>query len=180
MVTISRPVKCPVCGLFFNREQIAFVHHKNRYYHKTCYDRQVQQSVQDEKDLKSLEEYVVRLLGLDCINARVRKQIKDMREAYNFTYSGIQKSLEYFYEIKGNSIAKANGGIGIVPYVYEDAKVYFYTIYMTQLQNEGKNASEYVTKGRTITISPPQRNIKPKIKEFDLSILEEEILDEEE
>ena len=125
-----------------------------------------------------LEEYVVRLLQLDCINARIRKQIKDMKDTYNFSYSGIQKSLEYFYEVKGNPISKANGGIGIVPYVYEDAKKYYYTMYMAQEQNRGKDARAYIIKGRTVTIEPPQRHTK-KIKTFDLDLLEEGLANEE-
>ncbi len=175
---MARPTKCPVCNLFFNRDQVAFVHHKNRYYHKSCYDKQIQQTVQDEKDLIILEDYIVHLLQLDCINARIRKQIKDMKDTYNFSYSGIHKSLEYFYEVKKNSIAKANGGIGIVPYVYEDAKNYYYTMYMAQEQNRGKDARAYIVKGRTVVIEPPQRKVKT-IKTFDLDLLEEELINEE-
>jgi hypothetical protein len=47
---------------------------------------------------------------------------------YNYTYSGIHRSLEYFYEVKGNSLDKANGGIGIVPFVYQDAYNYYYSL----------------------------------------------------
>ena len=40
---------------------------------------------------------------------------------YNFSYSGILRTLIYFYDIRGNTIEASNGGIGIVPYVYEEA-----------------------------------------------------------
>jgi hypothetical protein len=49
-----------------------------------------------------------------------------MQDHPEYTYSGIKRTLEYFYEVKKNSIEKANGGIGIVPWVYEEAKRYYY------------------------------------------------------
>ncbi len=41
------------------------------------------------------------------------------------TFKGMNYSLIYFYEIKKNSIDKANEGIGIVPYIYEEAAKYY-------------------------------------------------------
>ena len=76
-----------------------------------------------------------------------------MREQYNYSYSGILKSLIYFFEIRRNSIEKANGGIGIVPYVYEDARKYYYDLYMAQKRNEDKKVGELVSKGREIKMS---------------------------
>lgn len=170
-----RPVKCPGCGEFFRRDQVAFVQHKNRYWHKSCYETSVQQANKDAEEQRKLEEYIVKLLKLDNINTRIRKQIKDMREEYGYSYSGIQKSLEYFYEVKGNSIEKANNGIGIVPYVYETAKEYYYNIFMAHLQNKDKDVEEFVKKGRVIKIPPPERKVKP-VKLVDLDILLEEVI----
>ena len=48
------------------------------------------------------------------------------------------KTLIYWYEIKGNSTEKANGGIGIIPYVYKDASEYYYSIYLAQIANRDK------------------------------------------
>ena len=42
------------------------------------------------------------LFKTDYIDAKIRKQIKQYREEYNYTYSGIRKALVYFFEIKGN------------------------------------------------------------------------------
>ena len=42
------------------------------------------------------------------------------------------KTLYWWYEIKGNSIDLAQGGIGIIPFIYEDALKYYYSIYMAQ------------------------------------------------
>ena len=45
-----------------------------------------------------------------------------------YTYLGIVRALEYHFVIKKGSIAKGKNGIGIVPYVYDDAQKYFDSI----------------------------------------------------
>ena len=93
-------------------------------------------------------------------------------DEYNFTYSGIHKSLTYFFEVKGNSIEKANGGIGIVPYVYQQAYRYYYALWEAQQKNKDKVVVEYVPTVKEIVIPVPQRQVK-KRKVF--SFLDEEI-----
>ena len=48
------------------------------------------------------------------------------------------KTLYWWYEIKGNSIENAQGGIGIIPYIYEDALKYYYSLYLAKIANEDK------------------------------------------
>lgn len=45
------------------------------------------------------------------------------------------KSLRYFYEIKHGDKTKANGGIGIIPYIYPEAAEYYYRIWLAQQEN---------------------------------------------
>jgi hypothetical protein len=95
---------------------------------------------------------------------------------YNYTYSGIHRSLEYFYEVKGNSLDKANGGIGIVPFVYQDAYNYYYSLWLAKEKNKLKNIEEFVPKTVEVKIPIPQRKVK-KRKLF--SFLDEEVIDNE-
>ena len=44
------------------------------------------------------------------------------------TNQDIYNSLYYFYIVQKHSIARANGGINIVPYIVEDARDYFESI----------------------------------------------------
>ena len=159
---MARLTKCPICELSFNRDKCEFVHHKNRYYHKVCYDSMLSAKAQEEKDLAQLEEYIMKMFKETYVNARVRKQIKSFKEQYNFSYTGMLKSLIYFYEIKGNSIEKANGGIGIIPYVYKDAFDYYYSLHLAQERNKDKDVSQYVTEGKSIKIKSPK--LQPKQK----------------
>jgi hypothetical protein len=42
------------------------------------------------------------------------------------TVKGIFFALKYFYEIKGGDWNKGHGGIGIVPFIYNEACTYWY------------------------------------------------------
>lgn len=163
-------VKCPGCGLTFYREDIEHIHIKNRYWHIECYNATLAKTTQSEKAIKELEDYICTLFGIDFVSARIRSQIKNMIDKYNYTYSGILGSLKYWFEIKGNSLEKANGGIGIIPYVYDDARKYYETIFYAHQQNKGFDEIEVDT--INIKISSPRRNIKKK-KIINLDFLEE-------
>lgn len=56
--------------------------------------------------------------------------MNDYIREYQYTYSGMLKALVYFYEVKGNNKNKANGGIGIIPFIYKDAYNYYYNLWM--------------------------------------------------
>ena len=84
--------------------------------------------------------------------------VKEFKETYDYSYSGMLKTLIWFYEIKGNSIEKANGGIGIIPFVYKDALNYYYNVYMAQMANK---EVKYKPAIKEITIESPEVYIKP-------------------
>ena len=69
----------------------------------------------EDLDKMKLEQYINKLFHTDYVDPRIQKQIKNYIKEYNFTYSGILKSLVYFYEVKQNPVEKSNDGIGIVP-----------------------------------------------------------------
>jgi hypothetical protein len=168
---MAHMVKCTVCGESFDRDKIQAVKSgARRYAHYTCLPEgelvPLPNAVVDQ-DLVDLENYIKNLLGDDYNPARVKKQIKDYKTEYNYSYSGMLKALVWFYEVKGNSIEKANGGIGILPFVYQDAYNYYYSLYLAQLVNEEKDVNQYKTKVREIVIKSPSVAEKP-IKLFDL------------
>ena len=96
------------------------------------------------------KNYIKKLFKEDYLNAKIRKQIRDFRKEYQYTYSGMLKTLYWWYEIKGNSIDLAQGGIGIIPFIYDDALKYYYSIFMAQTINENKEIN------------------KPKVKEIEI------------
>ena len=151
---MAHNVKCKICGKTFDRDRIQAVKvSANRYAHYRCFPEGELVPLPNpiDEDLLKLEQYAEELLGEDFNLARVRKQIKEFKETYDYSYSGMLKTLKWFYEIKGNPIEKANGGIGIIPFVYKDALTYYYSLYLAQLANENVESIP-----------------KPKVKEIEI------------
>lgn len=151
----DRPVKCPGCGSFFKRTEEEFEYIKNRYWHKKCLINQYQQQTEKDKLLK----YVEQLLHKK-IDYKINNQLNNYIEIKKYTYKDIYNALYYFFDIKGNSIAKANGGIGIVPYVINEAKDYFQQkkIIASKIQD-----IDPIVDTKIVTIKDPTKKSKYKI-----------------
>lgn len=160
-------VKCLQCGQSFDRTKIEAIAIGRRYIHATC--KPAYDAAQDEKKAKeeakakeaealnSLKAYILQLFDTEYINPKISKQIHDFYTVNHFTYSGMEKSLRYFFEVKNKPIEDAHGGIGIIPYIYEDAKKYWYTVWAAKQLNEAKPIEQYV--------APPEQVFKIKVPE---------------
>ena len=156
-------VTCVYCKKKFDRDKIPFVQiSQRRYAHKECSEQENQRLFKEEADKIALENYIIQLLKLEYITPRIRKQLNTYQEQYGYTYSGMHKALIYFYEIKGNSVEKANGGIGIIPYVYQDAYNYYYALWEAQQSNKDKNIETYIPVEEVVRIPVPQRKLKKR------------------
>ena len=131
----------------------------NKYVHKEC---QALEEHREKTDKEKLEEYIKELFQISYIEPRVKAQIKKYVEEYNYTYSGMQKALYYHYEIKGGDKSKANGGIGIVPYVYQNAYNYFYELWLAQQKNKDVQIELYQPRVKEIVIPRPERKVKKR------------------
>ena len=108
------------------------------------------------------------------MDGRITLQIKKyMQDHPDYTYSGIKRTLQYFYEIKGNPVDKTKVGIGIVPWVYDEAKRYYYNQWLLSQKNADKNIQAYVPKIKEIIIKPPKR--EPKKRRIFMFLDEEEV-----
>ena len=163
---MAHPVICYYCKQKFDRDREPFVQvSAARYAHKACAEKHQVEKTQKEKDYDALVNYIENLFGIGYVSAKVAKQIKEYRETYNYTYSGMLGTLVYWYEVKGATIDQANGGIGIVPYIYEQAKEYYSKINQANELNAG--VTGYKLHFKEIVIEAPQAEIKPP-KLFDL------------
>ena len=97
---MAHNVKCTVCGKIFDRDKIQAVKSgARRYAHYRCLPEGELVPLPNpiDEDLLKLEQYAEELLGEDFNLARVRKQIKDFKETYDYSYSGMLKTLKWFY-----------------------------------------------------------------------------------
>ena len=134
--------KCVYCQEVFDRDKEPWTQvSERRYAHKECAEKNQIALSKQEQDYNRLVDYIEKLFGTGYVSAKIAKQIKDYRTTYGYSYSGILGTLVYWFEVKKMPLDKANGGIGIVPYVYEDAKTYFNRIYTAQTLNS--NVTNY-------------------------------------
>ena len=122
-------VKCLYCGQQFDRLSEPNVKIGRRYAHKACYESQDAEDLKKQKDEHDFFNYIKQIYGEDYNYIQIHKQAESYIKQYNFTYSGMLKSLKWFYEVKHNDKESANGRIGIIPYIYEDAKKYYYNLF---------------------------------------------------
>lgn len=172
-------VKCAICSRMFDRDKIQAVRHgSNRYSHYECepdgekveLPQPKKKEVKEDSNLKELKNYISLKYGNKANWPLITKQIKDLHDNKKYTYSGMLKSLVYFYDVQNNSIEKSNGGIGIIDYVYKQAYNYYLSIFMAR-QNSQEIEFKPVIKEYIIPI-PKARGIKNKL--LDWSIDDEE------
>lgn len=111
-----------------------------------------------KESLNSLRDYINEKYRETANWPLIQKQINKFHAPpYNYSYSGMEKTLRYFYDIQHNNYLSSNGGIGIVEYTFNQARDYYQKIYEAQKANEQKvfihQVKEYIIK------PPKEKNI---------------------
>lgn len=158
-------IKCAICGNSFDTNSIQAVRHgARRYAHYECYPEgelvPMEVKVDKNSELNELKDYINKLYGKKANWAIITKQIKDYHKNYDYSYSGILKTLKYFYEVQNHSIEDSNGGIGIVPYTYDAAYDYYYKIYLGQQANQTAEIKREVAEVTVDLSASRKRKIK--------------------
>ena len=149
---MAHKVKCYYCGKMFDADVNPYVMvNSRRYAHKSCADRQGSEG----KD--KLEQYLITLFKLRYLHPTIAKQIEEFKTEKQMSYTEIYNVLFYYYDIMRNKPPLATPNIGIVPYVYPQAKAYFEKLYKSKVVNEGKNMRDYRPEVKKITIRAPER-----------------------
>lgn len=136
---------------------------KKQYYHQTCLDVK-EKLVQDRKELI---EYICDLYGLDVPTGIILKQIKDYQEQFNYTSKGMALTLQYFYETLGNTVREGDG-VGIIPYMYEEAKRHYITKMRVEASIEEVSQS---SETKVVEIQSPRFIFQRKTAKIDINTL---------
>lgn len=104
----------------------------------------------------ALNVYICDLYGTKTVPYLISKQIDDYIKQLNYSHSGIQKTLNYFYDILGNTIDSECATIGIVPYVYEEAAAFYKSLFDIEATNVDFVAREQT---KSIKVVPKERAI---------------------
>ena len=156
-------VTCLYCKKQFNRDKEPTKQvNARRYAHIKCWEEHQANMSQEEKDIEAFYNYTKNLFGEDYNYILTKKLAERYVKENSYTYSGMLKTLKWYYEKEGNSLDKSNGSIGIIPYIYKQAMAYYYALYQAQLVNKEKNISNFILpKERTIDIESPRVYVRP-------------------
>lgn len=158
---MARKVKCPECGTYNDKENT--VYHNSKYYCKICFENKQKEA----QDYKNLVAYICELYQIEAPTGWMLKQIKDYKEQFNFTYRGIKTTLHYFYEIQEGNSVEDSMGIGIVPFVYDEAKRFYIEKKAVKDSLKDCDLEEIGNRKKTIHINLEQKT-KNKYKEMAL------------
>lgn len=124
----------------------------NRYVHKACAE------IHPIDAKEELTIYLIKLFKLkeDYILPRFAKQLQQYEQEYNFTYTGMLKTLQYWYEVKKHPV-DLERGVGIIPWYYKQAHDYYYALWLADQENQKKDLKDYIPKDQVIVINPPVR-----------------------
>jgi hypothetical protein len=88
-------VTCVYCKQIFDRDkEPAVLVNSRRYAHAHCAEKANIEQTQAEKDYNELILYIKNILKESYVDAKVKKQIMDYKKQYNYTFSGMLKTLE--------------------------------------------------------------------------------------
>ena len=119
--------KCRVCDLPIDKTKDDWIMpSKNYYYHKNCYDNwKKAQFTSDEEYVEMIYDFIARDLKVSYDWWVCEAQRKKFSKENKMTNKGILFALKYFYEIKHGDWEKGHGGIGIIPFIYNDSCAYW-------------------------------------------------------
>lgn len=144
-----------MCEYLVNKDTQEFVKHSTKTYHKHCFE----QFELGKQHRKELHEYICELYSMPIVNGFILKQIKEFEEVYGYKLGGMKLALQYFHEIEGNPVESANvkyktQGIGIIPYIYDEARDHF--MKMNQIQQSAKE-KKITTEAEVIYVRQPKK-----------------------
>lgn len=162
---MARLPACPDCGIdIVDKKQSKKI--SNRWVCFPCLEKREQ--VANER--QELYDLVAKLFFIKHPTGMMMKQIKDFREDLEYTYKGMTLSLIYWTETLNNTMSNAKG-VGIIPYIYEDAKKFY--IEKMEIRKRVENMEGDFTSKKIVTLSrrKTETNDKTKNRMIDMNDL---------
>ena len=153
---------CPGCGKEFDIRG-EYKKTSTRYWHPQCYEtiyKEKEERKEDNLGRQAIFNYLTEI-GMEPNYIRWGKQRSDFHKK-GYSDVGILLTLKYWFEVKQGSLAKANNGMGIVPFVYEDAQRYYKGILEKQEKIE-QEMKRFAKEDKKVIKLTRDENIKRKI-----------------
>lgn len=161
-------VHCRICKRAIDRntekENVDWIMpSRNFYYHKSCYENwkrdtaNLQMAKEDDEWIDYIYDFIGRDLKGKYNYLKCESQRKSFIKKYGYTNKGMFFALKYYYEIQNNPWDKAEGGIGIIPYIYNDTCAYWEKRYLKQ-----KDILQVIEKQFLDRMDRPELTVKRK------------------
>jgi len=161
----ARTAMCRVCLKPVSVDSTDCHRDGEAYFHESCFAQFKSETLDP---LEKLNNLLMSLCGWETVPPGAQKQIQQIVQKENLTYDNIRGTLNYWYIIKGEKLNKDNP-LGIVPYVYDQARNFYQRRKEIKEKNQGLLKQE--EKINYLTIRKPKIEQK-RSKEF--SFLDEE------
>lgn len=152
---------CRICKQNIDKEKDNWVMpSKNYYYHKLCYEdfKDVKKEKTQEDYHSLIYDYLSRVLKVPYEYFKIEAQINQFIKS-GMTVKGIFFALKYYYDKNGkDSWQKGYGGIGIVPYIYEESKNYW-----TRREIEREGTLNNIIKQMQEIAKPKENKVQYKV-----------------
>ena len=131
-------VKCFYCGKTFDRDKIPAIKvNGRRYAHENCSETDVtNEKIKEEIEKDKFYQLIKSIYGPDYNYMLINTQAEEYIQRYGYTWSGMTGCLHWFYNINHGDIEESHGGIGIIPFIYDEVKKYYQDIYKAQEKNK--------------------------------------------
>lgn len=143
------------------------------YYHRDCYfSWKKSEPLKDEEWIDLIYDFIARDMKFTYNYHMCEAQRKQFIKDGKGTNKGIYFALKYFYEIKHGDWSKGHGGLGIIPYIYNDSCTYWAEQerrskgIIAEIERQVRAANE--RQQRVIV----QKKIEPRKFKIDLSAIE--------
>ncbi len=181
-------IKCRLCGIEdinkkTQQENIDYIRHGKWYAHKSCYEERERRrgnidihEDQDDNFWKDISyDYLRKDLKIPIVPKVFFSQWKNYMESKKPFYSakGIYFALRYFYGVKKGDTSKANGGIGIIPYIYDESKEYWYKVEDEQKGTVAAIEEQMRAAMNREKITIQRKEVQPRKFVVDFSVLDD-------
>lgn len=164
---------CPGCGQRIeDYEWVQTTNHGDgRTWHDKCWNNRNKKIEQEEKEKKERQiilDTAKKYLG-NSVNEKLVNQQMDRYKSEGKKYQGIKLTLDYWYGTQGGTPSKANGGIGIVDFIYNEAA----QKYKEKLDREKAQRLQLADQGKHDNFLNMDRKVPTKIQQPRLPVNEE-------
>jgi len=136
--------------------------HNSKTYCNECYKKILREST----EYKQLIDFICTNYKIDKPTGFILKQIKELKEKFNYTYGGMTYTLWYCKEIKRKELL-VKYGVSLIQYYYDEAANYY--IQQEESKKQMEKLKDVKLKTKIVKINNQQE--KNKIPLLDLNDL---------